>query len=96
MQIYFIQQGDSDLVKIGFTSNIQRRFRELQTASPYPLLLLGLMPGSKEVEKQIHGTFEHLRQKREWFKLNQELSNYISKYCEFEDLPILTHRKRKY
>lgn len=96
MQIYFIQQGSSDLIKIGCSKNVARRFRELQTGSPHTFLLLGVMEGDRDKEKEIHTKFTHLRQKGEWFKLNHDLSSFISKNCEFDDLPILPQRRRKF
>ena len=62
--IYFIKQGQ--YVKIGYTENLSRRVKELQTASPQPLKVLLTIPGSRETEKALHSFFSSKRVNGEW------------------------------
>lgn len=74
--IYFIKQGD--YVKIGYTSNIQKRIAQLQTSSPNRLKLIGLIDGTLDDESEYHRRFSHLRGNGEWFVHTQGLDNFIN------------------
>jgi hypothetical protein len=63
--VYFIQGGD--LVKIGYTTNIRQRLYDLQTSAPIDLVLLGLIPGTRALEKEYHKRFAAHRVRGEWF-----------------------------
>ena len=55
-------------MKIGFTRVPgNRRFRQLKTGNPKPTVLLGMIDGSRAVEKEIHDHFHHARIRGEWF-----------------------------
>src|SRR5215475_1000333 len=41
--VYFLQAGDHNTVKIGYTTDLTRRLGSLSTASPYPLRLLAVV-----------------------------------------------------
>jgi len=74
--IYFISDGDH--VKIGFTKrNPEERLAELQTANPKSLRLIHVTHGNSEKVQGIYQKFKHLRLKGEWFKLNEEMQNFI-------------------
>jgi hypothetical protein len=78
--IYFIQQGDDGPVKIGYTErSVKQRIYDLQTASPFPLRLVGLItPAKKSWEKQIHLKFYKDKMTGEWFEPSPGLVDYIS------------------
>lgn len=40
MIVYIIQAGETNLLKIGYTSNLERRLRNLQTGNPLRLKVL--------------------------------------------------------
>jgi hypothetical protein len=72
--VYFIEAEGVNLVKIGCTDrDVESRLRELQTASPHPLVLAGSTEGSHELEKHFHDAFAHLRTVGEWFRIDDEL-----------------------
>lgn len=75
--IYFIK-SENGLLKIGITNNIERRFDAFIKFSPCKLILLKTIHGSLFEEKHLHQQFSHLRQHGEWFKLTDELLNYIN------------------
>jgi hypothetical protein len=72
--IYFIQ--DKQYVKIGCTDNLDRRIKELQTATPNKLKLLLVMEGSFDTESTLHFLFASYRYRGEWFRYKDKL-----KYC---------------
>lgn len=59
--VYFIRCGkkDKDPVKIGMTSNVQKRLIELQIANPYELELLFTLPCESELHADKLETFIH-------------------------------------
>lgn len=76
--IYFIQIKQSGPIKIGYAKNPQRRLKELEGASPYPLRLLLVL--NDENEKKFHQQFKQSKINREWFKPSKELLTFIAKY----------------
>jgi hypothetical protein len=68
--VYFIRKGD--LIKIGWTSHRQRRFRELQ-----PDHVLATTPGTVYDERRCHAAFAHLREHGEWFRPEPDLLAFI-------------------
>ena len=78
--VYFISSDDK--IKIGYTKNIKRRLKQLQTSNSSQLLLLGYIEGDKDVEKQLHKRFAQyrIRKNGEWFNCSDEILDYINEY----------------
>lgn len=82
--VYFIQQGDEHgPIKIGWSSNPERRLRALQLASAGPLRLLRKIHGCSGREHVLHHRFRHLRLRGEWFRPAPDLYEYIRTAREF-------------
>lgn len=76
--IYFIENKNSEAIKIGYTGNdINKRLSELQIATPEELKLIGVMDGEIKEEKKLHLKFNELLIRGEWFKSTKELNNFI-------------------
>jgi transcriptional regulator with AAA-type ATPase domain len=76
--IYFIQQGKTGPIKIGYTENdIAKRLASLQVASAEKLTLLGVIEGGKKQEKLIHKFFHANQMEGEWFKPVPAIQDYI-------------------
>lgn len=73
MPVYFIQAGDNGPIKIGIARNPRKRLRQLQTANPERLRLLGTIDGDLEVERRIHSELEDWRLAGEWFRADEEV-----------------------
>lgn len=65
--VYLI--GGADLVKIGTTGDIKRRFKELQIDSPVQLRLLAYGAGGLRAERRLHKQFAACRRHGEWFNI---------------------------
>ncbi len=66
--VYLIQAGGrGGPVKIGYSANVSRRIRELQTANAAPLKLLAVLPGTFADEHAFHARFARYRAQAEWF-----------------------------
>ncbi len=81
--IYFIQHGEDDLVKVGFSrQHPAKRLAQLQTGCPTVLHLSGWLPGGPETEKQFHARFAAERVRGEWFRLSGRVFVEFLNACE--------------
>jgi DNA-binding XRE family transcriptional regulator len=79
--IYLISH-EYQFVKIGYTKNINKRLKQLQTSSPVKLEVLHLIDGNVTLEKELHLLFKDLRTSGEWFKFDNSILEYfIDKEC---------------
>lgn len=69
--VYFI--AANGMVKIGFTQNIDERMKAIQATSPTQIELIGTLPGSLRLEREIHERFKHARAHGEWFQATPEI-----------------------
>ena len=77
--VYFISSEKNREIKIGFTARpVEKRLKSLQTAHPYKLKLLTIVPGTTEDEKSLHERFANIRLEGEWFKPHPDLLAFIS------------------
>jgi hypothetical protein len=74
---YVIRAGTHGPVKIGTSSNPQQRLRQLQTASPRPLFLVGLVD---ETEAAMHLMLESQRLQGEWFAATPIVCDLLTEY----------------
>lgn len=80
--VYFIAY-EYHGVKIGYTRNLQARFKQLQIASPFPLTLIGSIETyePQELETYLHQYFKNNRINGEWFRLGEsEVFEFINKH----------------
>lgn len=80
--VYFIFFEELRVVKIGYTNNIQNRFKNLRVAIPGNLEILGVISGDTVLEKKLHRAFRKYKMRGEWFFYSQELKNYIEEHAE--------------
>jgi Meiotically up-regulated gene 113 len=77
--IYFLQASIGGPVKIGFAADVERRVRELQCGSPFPLRVLAAWQGDGRDERELHERFAADREHGEWFRPTAELRALIGK-----------------
>ena len=75
--VYFIQDGEA--IKVGKTTNPQRRVEELQVASRSKLTLVCAVPAHHSFELAVHELFKPLATGREWFLLDGALRSFINR-----------------
>lgn len=73
--VYFFKCGDR--VKIGFSADWQRRFKEIQTASPDKLEVVRVQRGNEAAEARLHEQFRALRVHLEWFRYEGALKSFL-------------------
>lgn len=74
--IYFIYDGD--YIKIGYTTNIKQRLKNIATANPRKLELVKIIDGDNQLEYIIQEYFSNYHLSGEWFRYEGELYNYIN------------------
>ena len=75
--IYFLESSNG-LIKIGYSTDIERRIRQISTMSPVPVNLIATKKGSPQHERALHSAFH--RSHGEWFYADEKLRQYIKKY----------------
>ena len=75
--VYFILSEETGLVKIGVTTDLRRRVRALQTASPVELKLMGKIIGNRWREERFHLVFREYRERGEWFRYEGEVRDFV-------------------
>lgn len=71
--VYFVRIDD--LIKIGYSTQPYQRLR----AYPPNAEVLGVFPGTKELEADLHGRFRFaLKKGREWFRVADEITEYVN------------------
>lgn len=83
--VYLIGQADTEdyctiaAVKVGFSIDPWRRLKQLKTASPVPLYIIGRMAGqTSEREREIHRHLDPHRLNREWFRWSPTVKSFLA------------------
>ena len=99
--VYYIQPEDGGLVKIGSSSNVRNRLKNIQLVSPVPLTLIAVRfaysPVSglnnwqyvQQIERGEHDMWARFRRHGEWFEPAPALMRHIF-YQEVVELPLLS------
>lgn len=103
--VYLLADEDNEFMKIGTTTKLFSRIKDIQTGNPRELRIIGLMKGGKKEEEELHERFNRYRKRGEWFYYNDEILNTFNpKHWKFalsprdlivyyEDNTIYVHRK---
>lgn len=83
--IYVIKATGTNLVKLGFSTNVPKRLKSLQTACPYDLEVLATWPGIKANEKALHLKFAQYRRSGEWFEVGDWLPVLLREIATLDD-----------
>jgi hypothetical protein len=75
--VYAVEAVGADLFKIGRTTDLERRFRNLETMSPIPLRLAGRVWLPAEAECCIHKYIEDFRSHGEWFRSSDKVLEIV-------------------
>src|SRR3990167_2997040 len=74
--IYAISAGDA--VKIGWSADPCRRVSKISSDNPHECRLVGVIPGSIIDERNLHTRFEALRVRREWFRNEGIVAEFVA------------------
>ena len=74
--IYFIEQ--EGIVKIGYSTNPNKRLSSLKLSNPNELVVRLIIEGTIEDEKKYHEMFKEYRHRGEWYLLSDEIQQFIA------------------
>ena len=75
--VYLMKAGRR--IKIGFSTQVDKRLQQLSTASSRPIRLIAVVPGGQQLEKELHSRFRHLWTHVEWFEdKRHEIVRYVA------------------
>ena len=77
--IYAFQIGDDGPIKIGFTTNVEKRKKGIETSTPYDLSILLNIPGTKTNECWTHSRLRPHRLRGEWFYNCEEVLRFLDR-----------------
>lgn len=75
---------DRDLLKIGYTEDPPRRFKEIRNANNNRIEFIGFIPGTKTNEAILHRQFKAYRRKLEWFDYNLDIVDYFTGHPQYK------------
>lgn len=75
--VYFILAEEVNRVKIGYTCDVRRRLKELQSWSPVELSVLKVIKGTCREEERFQQMFDAERVRGEWFTYSERLQDFI-------------------
>lgn len=96
-KVYVILDKAAKMVKIGFTTDLPKRFADIRTGSSAELKLLHHFRAGRDVELAIHRHLASERVRGEWFRLSDKTHSLLDEVFDFlavetddEDRHILT------
>lgn len=75
--IYFIENLFNSEIKLGVSSDIDTRLKQISSDIKSPVKLIKLINGDEQKEKELHKRFSNDRVHGEWFKPSDELLDFI-------------------
>jgi hypothetical protein len=79
--VYFAQRGENGPIKIGMSKHPVSRVKDLGAANAEGLRLLGVVPGGRRQEVELHTLFSGARLNGEWFRPVLDLKDYIATHA---------------
>ena len=92
-QVYFIYDPERHLIKIGFSSQLKKRFRTLQLDYP-EIILWGAIRGGRDLEAVIHKMFTSFNlpvpnkdgsRATEWFLVEKPIMFFIKHFSSYSN-----------
>ncbi len=92
--LYFIRNARRKAIKVGYSHDVAKRLCGLQSSNPDKLMLLGICPGGRSEEAELHVRLAHMHLRGEWFKECPELLEIAAVLCAGHRLYGRCHRCR--
>lgn len=74
--VYLLKDGARQLLKIGWTGDLETRMAEFQVANP-EAEVIAWFPGSRRIERELHERFAAQRAVGEWFRIEGPLVQFL-------------------
>jgi hypothetical protein len=89
--VYFLAGECTGLIKIGWSKDPIYRARDIAAECSERLLYLGTLgPCGRSRETDLHRQFAHHREVGEWFRLGDDLCEYLRRELNLSELVLLT------
>ncbi len=75
--VYLLKGCVTGYYKIGVTTNLNKRIKQVRNNSSEEITLEFLSRGGRELEKVLHQKYESQKVKGEWFKLTENETNEV-------------------
>lgn len=75
--VYVIGNEHMKICKIGYSVNPHKRISAIQTGCPYPIEIIAIVKGSREMEKALHRKYVMYKTSGEWFRYEGKLKESI-------------------
>jgi len=75
--IYFLKNPKNGLIKIGWSSFVPTRVRQLRYIYGHHLVLLKCIEGDRKIERRLHKRFRKSCVRSEWFRESKRLKQFI-------------------
>lgn len=97
MPVYVITDnpGKINVVKIGWSTNVEARITGLQISNHRPLRVLRVIEGSSATELWMHKRYKHLRMTGEWFRFDDEMFTIEPPFLEETSMKVKGRKPRK-
>jgi len=100
MYIYLIKDIQSDVYKIGYSKNVNKRIKQLKTANSGTLRLIESFKTqhNRKVETALHNRYKNKHVNGEWFELsNEEIKSFGADCINIENhITILKKNKNPF
>lgn len=74
--VYFLRRKSDGLIKIGYSTNLELRLRDIRSGAG-PVEVLATIEGGAREESSLHLQFQKARKHGEWFRPVPDLLNFI-------------------
>jgi hypothetical protein len=81
--VYLLLDTNQNLLKIGFSEEPARRYKEISNANTNKIECIGFIPGTRTNEANLHRKWRRHNKKLEWFEYLDEIVEYFSEHPEF-------------
>jgi len=92
--VYVIGEQGSNIVKIGRTTDLNKRLGAIQRMCPVPLVVLMTHEGGAELEFGLHKHFARLRSHGEWFRFPCDPLSQVREAIETGAWKLAARRER--
>lgn len=76
---YVLQaKDDTGYVKVGMTSDVERRVRQLRTSLPFTLEVVAVLGNGKAIEAEMKSLLSPWQTRGEWFHPRPELNEFLA------------------
>ncbi len=86
-RVYFLRTACRTFLKVGVTTDVNRRAQELRMGCPLRLVLMGHLGGGRRAEQRAHAALAAVRLHGEWFRSSSEVEALVEAWLAAGAVP---------